>query len=156
MKSENKNFFYILAIILSILVVASLGSLFVNLGMEWFNSLVTPQQWINNIIIPIVWTIIYLSFGIVLIIWILKTYIPRNIIIWLIINGLLNIIWCLVFFTLQLTLIGNIIIIINLIAGFILISKIFSNNTTYGFILSIYPIWLSIATTLNLSLWILN
>jgi len=153
---EKKKNIYIIITIISIIVVAGLGSLFVALGMDWFNTLNTPSQWINNIVIPIVWTIIYISFGIILTIWIRKSFIPLDTIICLIINGLLNIIWCLVFFTLQLTLIGNIVIILNLIAGYILISKIFKANTIYGYILSIYPVWLSIATTLNLCLWILN
>ena len=38
-----------------IILVAVLGSVFVNLGMEWFNSLTTPSQWLPNFIIPIVW-----------------------------------------------------------------------------------------------------
>jgi len=153
----NKNL--IKKIIIStafILIVAVLGSVFVNLGMDWFNTLNKPNQWISNIIIPIVWTIIYLAFAIINYLWIKKTTIPKHIVVLMIINGILNVLWCLIFFTLKQLLLGNILIILNLIAGIILVVSIFRSKKVYGYILSIYPIWLSIATTLNLALWILN
>lgn len=139
-----------------ILLVAVLGSIFVNLGMEWFNDLYKPSQWIPNIVIPIVWTIIYVTFAIINYLWIKKSAIPKSTIILMVINGILNVLWCLVFFTLKQLFIGNIVIILNLIAGIILIINILRHEKLYGYILSIYPIWLSIATSLNLALWILN
>lgn len=156
MEASKRNIIYIVVVILSIAVVAVLGSVFVNLGMDWFNMLVKPTQWIPNILIPIVWTIIYITFGVIFSLWILKSGIPTNVVIWLVINGILNILWCLLFFTLKLTLVGNIVIILNLIAGIVLLIQILKSNRIYGIITSIYPIWLSIATSLNLALWILN
>ncbi|HAJ77881.1 MAG TPA: hypothetical protein DCO89_02295 [Clostridiales bacterium] len=144
------------AIILPIVVVAGLGSVFVNLGMDWFNALVKPSQWIPNIVIPIVWTVIYLAFTVILLLWQNDDKIPFKTIVLLIVNGALNVLWCLVFFTLNLTFIGNIVIILNLIAGFWLWLNIIKQKTIYGYILTIYPVWLSIATTLNIALWILN
>ena len=114
---ERKNVVKIIIAIVSILIVAVLGSVLVNIGMDWFNALEKPTQWITNIVIPIMWTVIYLTFGIVLSIWIVKVGIPRNVIILLVINGLLNVLWCLVFFTLQLTFIGNIVIVLNLMTN---------------------------------------
>lgn len=141
---------------ISIVIVAGLGSLFVNLGMEWFNQLEKPSQWIANIIIPIVWTIIYLCFAVINFLWIKKGGIPKKVWILMIINGALNILWCLLFFTLKLTFVGNIAIIINLIAGIILWIAIWQEEKIYSYILALYPIWLAIATTLNTALWILN
>ena len=111
---------------------------------------------IPNFIIPIVWTIIYLTFAIVNFLWIKNDNIPKRTIILMVINGILNVLWCLIFFTLNKLFLGNIFIILNLIAGFILINNIFKNKKVYSYFLLIYPIWLSIATTLNLALWILN
>lgn len=156
--SLNKN--QIIKIVFScvaIILVAVLGSVFVNIGMSWFNSLNKPNQWIPNVLIPIVWTIIYLTFIIINFLWIQKDNdIPTKIIILMIINAVFNVLWCLIFFTLKQLFIGNIFIILNLIFGFILIYEILKQKLVYGYILSIYPIWLSIATTLNLALWILN
>lgn len=153
MKNQVRN---IVLSSLFILIVAVLGSVFVNLGTDWFNSLSRPSQWIPNALIPIVWTVIYIAFAIINYLWIRKGGIPKRIIILMIINGVFNVLWCLVFFTLNLLFIGNIVIILNLIIGYILIYNIFKSEKIYGHVLSIYPVWLSIATTLNLALWILN
>lgn len=139
-----------------IILVAALGSVFVNLGMDWFNSLKKPTQWVPNVVIPIVWTVIYLSFAVINFIGLKNDDIPKSTVILMLINGVLNVLWCLTFFTLKLLLVGNIVILLNLIAGFVLIVDIYKYKKLFGYILSIYPIWLSIATTLNLALWILN
>lgn len=137
-------------------MVAVLGSIFVNLGMPWFESLIKPSQWIPNVIIPIVWTVIYLLASIVIFLWVRNGKMPKNIAILFIINGVLNIIWCLLFFTLNLTFVGNVAIIINLVFGYYLLLEIKKENGLYFYMLAIYPIWLSIATTLNTAVWILN
>ena len=153
---ENK-FLKSLKYILPILAVAGLGTLFVGLGMDWFNSLAKPSQWIPNVIIPIVWTVIYLAFAVILALWQNReNNIKLSTNILLIINGVLNVLWCLLFFTLHLTFVGNISIILNLVAGYLLIADIYKQNKLYGLILLIYPLCLSIATTLNTALWILN
>lgn len=141
---------------ISIVLVAVLGSVFVNIGMEWFNSLAKPSQWIPNIIIPIVWSVIYLLAIICNIILIKQEKINKTLLTRLILNGIINILWCLVFFTLNLTFIGLITIIINLILGWFLWINLQKTENLLAKILIIYPIWLSIATTLNLALWILN
>ena len=153
MKNNVKR---IISVVAPIVVVAVLGSVFVNLGMDWFDGLIKPSQWIPNWIIPVVWTVIYVAFAIVLLNWSAKEEIPKQTKILLIANGILNILWCLVFFTLNLTFIGNIVIILNLVAGIALWVSIFVQKPIYSYWLAIYPIWLSIATTLNLALWVLN
>ena len=149
----------IIKIVLSFVViaaVAALGSVFVQLGMDWFNSLTKPTQWVPNIVIPIVWTVVYITFAVINFIWFKNDDVPTSTIILMLINAFLNVLWCLTFFTLKQLLIGDIVILLNLIAGFALIVDILKYNKIYGYILTIYPVWLSIATTLNLALWILN
>lgn len=152
----NNNCVKIFLLIASIVIVAVLGSVFVNLGMDWFSNLSKPTQWIPNILIPIVWSVIYGVFGIVLSIWLYKFKMPRSTVILLVINGILNILWCLVFFTLKQTFLGNILIIFNLIAGILLLVNIYKNSKIFAYITLIYPVWLSIATSLNIALWILD
>lgn len=137
----------------SVVFVAVLGSVFVNIGMEWFSNIMKPSQWIPNFVIPIVWTAIYL---------ITSIYLIKNIEnlnktqIWLfVINGILNILWCLIFFTLNKLLLGEIVIIINLIFGYLLLNKL-NLKDWLSKLLFIYPIWLSLASALNTCLWILN
>ena len=139
-----------------IVIVAVLGTIFTQIGMNWFDGLTKPTEGIPSFIIPIVWTVIYLAFAIILVKWQNKTDLTKENIILLVINGVLNVLWCLVFFTLQQLFIGNVIIIINAIFALRLIFEIAKEDAMYGLILSIYPIWLCIATSLNTALWILN
>ncbi len=150
------NKFKWLYAVVPVVLVAVLGSIFVNLGMDWFNGLSKPSQWIPNIVIPIVWSIIYLTTAVILVLWQNNQKMPLSTLILFIVNGVLNVLWCLTFFTLNLTFLGNIVIILNLIAGFWLVLDIAKTNKIYSYILTIYPVWLSIATTLNIALWILN
>ena len=142
--------------IISVIIVAVLGSVFVNLGMDWFNDLDKPSQWISNIVIPIMWTIIYTISAVILYLWYKKGDVPKNVVVLFIINGVLNVLWCLTFFALNLTFIGNVVIVLNLIAGILLWTQVYKTEKVYSYFLSIYPIWLSLATTLNMALWILN
>ena len=150
-----KKSFQITLSLVGIILVAGLGSLFVNLGMEWFNTLTKPSQWIPNIVIPIVWTIIYVLASIVLVLRINMEEDNHAINALFIINGILNVLWCLCFFTLKLTFIGNIVIILNLVLAYLLVIHLLKERKLYGYLLSIYPLWVSIATTLNTALWIL-
>ena len=154
--SMNNVLKRVLYIILPIVMVAVLGSIFVNIGMEWFNLLAKPSQWIPNIVIPIVWTVIYVTFAIVLWNWTNTEKLKRSTIALLVVNGVLNVLWCLIFFTLKQTFGGNIIIVLNLIFAVLLWINIFIQKKVYSYFLSIYPIWVSVATTLNMALWILN
>lgn len=152
----NKKLKYQLLAVASVIIVAGLGSLFVNLGMDWFNGLSKPSQWIPNILIPIVWTIIYSYTAFLLWKNIKDGQMNLKRTILFVLNGVFNILWCLVFFTLNLTLLGNIVIVINLILGWLLVANLFRINNWQNVFYIVYPIWLSIATTLNLCLWILN
>lgn len=149
----KKNIIITLA---SIIAVAVLGTIFAQLGMSWFDNLTKPTEWIPSFIIPIVWTVIYLLFAYVLIKWQNKRPLTKENIILLVINGVLNVLWCLVFFTLNQLLLGNIVIIINALFGIRLYLEICKEDAMSGLIISLYPIWLCIATSLNIALWILN
>lgn len=153
---KNKNLYnFVLSFGLTFLV-AGLGSIFVQIGMNNFNNLIKPNEWIPNFIIPIVWTIIYVISAVIIYMLLSKNLMTKKLS-WLFgLNGLLNVIWCLVFFALGQKFLGLITIIINLILGFLLIIELLKNQKIYGWILFIYPIWLCIATFLNCALWILN
>ena len=142
--------------ILAIVLVALLGAIFTNFGLNWLDSLNKPNRWLPNYVIPIVWGIIYTLFAIYLLVLTNKNKFNTTLLTLLIINGFLNVFWCLIFFSLKNILPGLIIIIVNLIASILLIKNIYRSNKKWGYILLIYPTWLSIATCLNLSIWILN
>lgn len=152
MKNTKRVFYSIVPVV----IVASLGSLFVNLGLDWFDKLNKPTEWIPNFVIPIVWTIIYSITAIGLFRILGREKLEKETVILFIINGILNILWCLIFFTLRAKFFGLITIIINLIFSILLLKNLKKNFLSFYYALSIYPIWLSIATSLNLAIWIMN
>ena len=142
--------------ILLIAIVALLGSIFTNMGLDWLDELNKPTNWLADYIIPIVWTVIYTSFAIYLIYLTKNNKVTKKETILLSLNGAFNVLWCLVYFGFKNILLGLIIIIINLVLSILLAKQIFKTNKKWGYYLLIYPTWLSIATCLNLSIWILN
>lgn len=142
--------------VLSVSLVALLGSVFVKKGMSWFSKLNKPTEWIPNAVIPIMWSIIYVIAIFYIIHFIKTNQKDKRIVSLLIINGILNVLWCLVFFTFHGLFLGLIVIILNLISSVLLLKEISKKSEIYSYMLTIYPAWLSIATTLNLSCWILN
>lgn len=70
-----------------------------------------------------------------------------------VINGILNVLWCLVFFTLKLTFVGVVVIVFNAVASVVFVRQI-EGKIQYA--MWIYPLWVMLATMLNVAVWILN
>lgn len=146
-----------IVIVISVALVAIIGGIFTNMGMEWYENLLKPSQWPPKFLFPLVWSLVYV-FSIIILVMLVKNknYHTKKLVLIFIINGILNVLWCLLFFVFHQLFLGQVIIIINLIMSFMLINKLEDAGNFYFYLLSIYPIWLSIATTLNLAVWILN
>lgn len=142
--------------IVSVGAVAIISSVFTKPNSEWYINLVKPSQWTPDFLFPVMWAIIYSLFIVYIFIALNKKKLTKEIIILLSINGFLNILWCLTYFTLNSLIIGLVIIIINLFTSIILLNLLKKENKIISYILLIYPIWLSIATFLNAATWILN
>ena len=154
MKKENLKK-YITSFIF-VAVVAALGGIFVNLGLDWYESLDKPNECLPSYVISLMWGVIYTTYFIYLIYLINRKGLNKKIIVYSIINGVLNVVWCLVFFTLNNLLIGEIALLVNLMFGIILIFEINKKEDIFGYLLMVYPCWLLIASSLNLAVWILN
>ena len=139
-----------------VLLVAGLGTLFTQLGMPWFDSLLKPTEWIPDYVIPIVWTVIYICIAVVLFLWTQNEGVPRQVVVLFVINGLLNILWCLIFFTFNSLFLGMVFILLNLVFAIYLLMSVEKYRTIYARAILIYPVWLLIATSLNIAVWILN
>ena len=153
------NFNLIKNILLSfgiVLLVAGLGTLFTQLGMPWFDSLTKPSEWVPDYIIPVVWTVIYLCVAVVLFLWAQNPGVPNQVVVLFVINGILNVLWCLLFFTLNSLILGIIAILLNLVFAIYLLMSVEKYRPIYARALLIYPVWLLIATSLNMAVWILN
>ena len=156
MKTLKSKIISYVIILVSISIIAGVGSLLVNLGMDWYMSLDKPIQFVPSFLIPIVWTVIYIVFAIVLCLLFNDAVFNAKTITLLTISGILNIIWCLLFFALNLTFWGLVSIVLLLISSYLVVLDLLKYNKFYVYFTIIYPIWVSIATTLNIALWILN
>ncbi len=154
LKVINLSKYFLVAF--GIILVAVLGSVFVYLGMDYYVLVTKPTMWVPNIVFPIMWTIIYFIVGVVSFLAIKNKTINKNTTILLVLNGIFNVLWCLVFFTLNQPLAGLVFIVINLVLAYALFINFLNINKYYGLALIIYPLWISVATTLNVAIWILN
>lgn len=138
---------------LSIVAVAGIGSIFTSIGQEWYSPLEKPTQWPPSFIFPVVWSTIYLLAFIVLCRAISNDTATKSLFVRGVINGILNVLWCLVFFTLKLTFVGVVVIVFNAVASVVFVRQI-EGKIQYA--MWIYPLWVMLATMLNVAVWILN
>ncbi len=152
---NKKNVIRLLIAILPIVLTAVLGGVFNRMGMDWYDSLNKPSQWIPGITFSIVWSVVY---GLFVFVNFKIAGKPDTLVYFILfgINCFLNVLWCLLFFALNLTFIGLLVIVLNLIFAFLLLIEMKKIDNLYSIIMFIYPVWLSFATALNLALWILN
>ncbi len=117
--------------------------------------LTLPTMWIGGTVISIVWTVIYIALALYLILLIASDRLTTRTIILVVANGICNVLWCGIFFTAGSLLGGVVIIVINAVLAILLAVDAVKTNPYYAFTV-IYPLWVTIATTLNLAVWILN
>ena len=140
---------------LSVVFVALIANIFTQAGREWYDGLKTAGEWPPSFLFPIVWSIIYLLIGVSIFFMLNSGKMNKKMTTLLILNGVANILWCLFFFTLNSTLGGLATILINLILSILLVREI-DKDKILGYLLVLYPLWVSFATFLNLAVWILN
>jgi tryptophan-rich sensory protein len=145
--------------IVTCLVAGILGTILTSPNTQWFANLIKPSFQPPNWLFGPVWTLLYILMGIA--IWLIgkqgfKTKIEKQALYLFITQLFLNSMWSLVYFGMQ-QIFGALILII-FIWIFILLTIIWFNkiNKIAGFLLLPYILWVSFATVLNATLWILN
>ena len=86
---------------LSVIAVAVTGSIFTYIGQQWYGTLDKPSQWPPNYLFPIVWSVIYLLTFVTLCNIANKNEGQKAVFVTAAVNGVLNVVWCLTFFTLR-------------------------------------------------------
>ena len=135
------------------------GSLFTTPAIPtWYQTLnkpfFTPPNWIFS---P-VWISLYILMGISLFFVWRRSEHPRfkTALIFFFIQLILNILWSVAFFGLRSPLLGLTDIVLLWIAILFTIMNFFKVSRFAGILLLPYFLWVSFATVLNFSLWILN
>lgn len=123
----------------------------------WYNSLIKPFLAPPNWIFMPVWSVLYLTIFISLILYITKPAEDKNLgYIYFAIQMMLNLIWSPVFFGMQNIAIALAIVIFLDIFVLLTILKFYSVSKISGLILIPYFLWILFATYLNLGYLLLN
>jgi len=157
MKPTTKSLIInILIAVLSVALVGLIGRLLTDTNSAWFQSLNKPSEFVPDIVFTIMWSLIYLCFAAVVFLLLQRREGDPVTYVTLILTGIFQWMWSLVYFRLHSLLIGLVMLIILALLAIILFTKLFKKNRLYVYILAIYPMWLTLATFINLSLWAIN
>ena len=155
----NKFIRYTLSIGVCLLAGAA-GAIFTIPSIPtWYATLVKPSFSPPNYLFAPVWTILYILMGISLaLIWQkgLKTRKVREALYFFGVQLVLNAVWSPVFFGAKNTFLALIIIIFMWLFILKTITSFSKINKPAGYLLYPYITWVSFATILNFSIWILN
>jgi translocator protein len=138
------------------LLVGIIGSIFTKTGPgTWYSQLVKPSFNPPGWIFAPVWTILYILMGIALYLAI-KNKVGSKAIKIFAIQLALNLLWSILFFGLNSTILASIEIIILL--GFIIwtIKAFWKKSRTSSYLLIPYALWVTFATILTLTIYFLN
>ena len=149
MKKVIKN----IIIVIAPLIGGFLSSLLVN--FKNYNIINKPMFSPPKIAFPIVWSILYLLFGISFYLA-NKDFDDKKITSTAIINLILNYSWTFIFFKLKMYIISAIELVLIILSTIKFIIELYKENKTAAFLQLPYLVWLLVALYLNIVVIILN
>jgi tryptophan-rich sensory protein len=124
----------------------------------WYQSLILPDFVPSGQFIGIIWTVLYALLALSAIMamdeWPRRS--PGRLAAFYLVNGILNVAWCYLFFTLHRIDVAFLACIALLLSVALLIVENFRFKRFAGFLLLPYLIWVAFAGYLNYSIWSLN
>ncbi len=146
------------SILISLLVTAltaGIAMLFVDTKSAWYVSLIKPSIQPPPIVFIIAWTVIYLLYAASLTLAQIKNVEPRAYAFYAL-QAVLNIAWCLFFFTLHMMYVGFAMIVLYLAATYLTVREIYGQTKTGALILLPQAAWLILAAVVNYMTILLN
>lgn len=159
-KTKSREILKLVACIVGCEVAGLIGSIFTTPAIpNWYATLQKPAFTPPNAAFAPVWVTLYLLMGIaVFLVWrkgLNREGVKPALAIFLA-QLILNILWSVMFFGLH-SLVGGVVIILLLwVAILINILRFFKLSVAAGWLLIPYIVWVSIASALNVSVWLLN
>jgi benzodiazapine receptor len=160
---QNMNLKDISKLVVSIvasLAAGAIGSIFTRTAIPtWYTTLAKPPFTPPNWIFAPVWTFLYVLMGIAaFLIWRrgLENKPVRTALLLFLIQLVLNAFWSVAFFGLESPLYGLIVISILWVAILVMIVLFFRISKVSSILMWPYLLWVSFATVLNSSIWLLN
>jgi len=140
-----------------VFIVGAIGSVATSPQIPvWYATLARPAWAPPNWLFPVVWTILYILIGISLfLVWRKSLESKQALVVFAVQLGL-NLLWSLVFFGLH-SIVGGLVIILMLWMAILANIIVFYRISKWaGLILLPYLVWVSIASYLNYSIYLLN
>lgn len=158
--SKHENSICRLVISISIpLTVGFLSSMLIKNSTFIYQNLVKPSFAPPSWIFAPVWTVLYILMGIAAYrVWTSNVSQEKkdNALLFYIIQLSLNFLWPIVFFRFDMIFVSFIIIVLLLITIVITTIKFYKIDKVAGYLMIPYILWVSFATILDLSIWLLN
>jgi translocator protein len=148
-----------LVIVLCVSAVAVAGSLFTATGMEWYKCSHLPALAPPGSVIGAAWTVIYGLGALSLILWFSQSQRGPGfwLIVWVfILNGVLNVAWCWLFFYNRWALGALIEMLLLEATVLLLIGLMWPVRLASAILLVPYALWVAFATYLTFEFWRLN
>ena len=140
----------------TVFLVSILGSIFTNPNSAWFTSLIKPKFYPPNWLFGVMWSIIYLLIAIGLFLILTKNKMTKKLTILYIANGILNIVWSMVFFTFNNMFLGVVVLVLIIISAYFLVKELYLASKTSLYLALPYFIWLFYAFLVNYAIYFLN
>ena len=156
MKNRKSTLINVVIALLSVTVVGVVGRFLTDTNSAWFIALNKPTEFVPSIVFTIMWSLIYLCFAVVIFRLLQREQADPFTITLLILTGVFQWLWSLVYFRLHSLLLGLVMLIVLLALAITLLTRLFKKDKLYLCLLAIYPMWLTLATFINLSLWAIN
>ncbi|MBP7671050.1 tryptophan-rich sensory protein [Candidatus Gracilibacteria bacterium] len=139
---------------LAVIAVAAIGSLFSSNGMLWYDSeIIKPALTPPDIAFPIAWNLIFI---LCIISIVLVRENTKRIYTLFAINGVLNILWSLLFFTLHQIPLAFADMLLLELTNILLITLIWRQSRLAAVLLLPYAIWVAFASYLTWQILLLN
>ena len=147
---------YILFLLIT-LAVGGLSAIFVMKGMPAYEELAKPPLTPPSILFPIAWSILYVLMGLgAARVWIASPRDRRNAITIYGVQLIINFLWSLWFFTLQLRLFAFFWLLLMIAAIILMIRAFYKLDRPAAWLQIPYLLWSVFAAYLNFGVWLLN
>ncbi|MBI1982096.1 MAG: tryptophan-rich sensory protein [Candidatus Levybacteria bacterium] len=124
---------------------------------NWYAALQKPTFSPPNWVFGPVWTTLYIMMGVALyLVWTSKSKVKQNALNLFFVQLGLNALWSIIFFGLQSPFLALLTIVALWLLIVLTMRAFFGINKTSGWLLVPYLAWVSFATYLNYSIWVLN
>ena len=154
-----KNILYFILSLLIVFLVAFVGSSFTTKSIvNWYRFLKKPSFAPPNWLFAPAWSLLYLLMAIAaFLIWQQRgAFVVKTALIFYLIQLILNALWSIIFFGWRKPGLAFFEIIFLWIFILLTLIKFYQVNKTAGLLLLPYLLWVTFASVLNLSIWLLN